>query len=337
MKIIIPMAGRGSRLRPHTLTVPKPLVPVAGKPIVQRIVEDFSASFPNDIEEVAFVIGDFGPDAEKTLEGIAAGIGAKCSIYQQEEPLGPAHAISCARKSLEGNCIVAFADTLFKADFAFDTSQDGIIWVQKVEDPSSFGVVKLNEEGYITDFVEKSPVFVSDLAIVGIYYFRDGAYLREQIDYLIENDIRDKGEFQITSVLENMKKDGTHFRSSSIEEWLDCGNKTNLLATSQRILALKQEQEKLVSPDVELKNALIIPPCYIGAGVVLENAVVGPFATIGSNTRVQNCVIRNTIIQHNSKVQNAVLDESVIGSEAYFANDPQSVSLGDFTEFGSPE
>jgi len=328
------MAGRGSRLRPHTLTVPKPLVPIAGKAIVQRIVEDFAFSFPQEIEEVAFIIGDFGEAAEQQLQQIAEGIGAKCSIYYQEEPLGPAHAIACAKESLEGNCLVAFADTLFKADFHFDREEDGLIWVQQVEDPSAFGVVKLDEQKYITDFVEKSPVFVSDLAIVGIYYFRDGAYLRGQIDYLIENDIRDKGEFQITSVLENMKEAGVRFRAASIEEWLDCGNKENVLATNQRILDLKQNQENLVDPSVQLENSVIIPPCYIGEGVKLVNTVVGPFVSIGPQTIVENSIVGSSIIQANSKVQNAILEQSIIGNHAQYSGRRDEVSLGDFSQFG---
>ena len=164
------MAGRGSRLRPHTLTVPKPLVPVAGKPIVQRIVEDFAASLSQTIEEVAFIIGDFGAEAERQLEEIAQNIGARCSVYHQDQPLGPAHAIYCAKDSLEGNCLVAFADTLFKADFSIGSEEEGMIWVKQVDNPSSFGVVKLDDGGYITDFVEKPSTFVSDLAIVGSYY-----------------------------------------------------------------------------------------------------------------------------------------------------------------------
>ena len=174
MKIIIPMAGRGSRLRPHTLTTPKPLVPVAGKPIVQRLVEDLSASFRNEVDEIAFIIGDFGSEVEKDLLEIADKLGAKGSIYHQDQPLGTAHAIFCAAPSLDGNVIVAFADTLFKADFCFDKNADGIIWTQQVADPSAYGVVKLDNEGFITDFVEKPDTFVSDMAIVGIYYFSDG-------------------------------------------------------------------------------------------------------------------------------------------------------------------
>ncbi len=150
MKIIVPMAGRGSRLRPHTLTIPKPLIPVAGKPIVQWLVEDIVKVCGKKVDEIAFVIGDFGKEVEESLVKVAEGLGAKASIYYQDEPLGTAHAILCAKDSLEGNCVVAFADTLFKADFTLDSSRDGIIWVSQIDDPSAFGVVKLNEENIIT-------------------------------------------------------------------------------------------------------------------------------------------------------------------------------------------
>ena len=176
MRIIVPMAGMGKRMRPHTLTVPKPLVPIAGKPIVQRLVEDIAKVCHEPIEEVAFIIGDFGKEVEEKLLQIAASVGAKGSIHYQNEPLGTAHAIMCAKEALDGKVVVAFADTLFKADFKLDTSADGTIWVQQVNDPSAFGVVKLNPKNEISDFVEKPVEFVSDLAIIGIYYFKDGAY-----------------------------------------------------------------------------------------------------------------------------------------------------------------
>jgi glucose-1-phosphate thymidylyltransferase len=171
MKIIIPMAGAGKRLRPHTITTPKPLIPIAGKPIVQRIVEDIAKVCTEKITEIAFVAGDFGRETESQLMDIAEKVGAKGKLYFQKSPLGTAHAILCAEKSLTGKTIVAFADTLFTADFRLDTRHDGIIWVQKVKDPSSFGVVKVNTRKIITEFVEKPKKFVSDLAIIGIYYF----------------------------------------------------------------------------------------------------------------------------------------------------------------------
>ncbi len=153
MKIIVPMAGRGSRLRPHTLTVPKPLIPIAGKPIVQRLVEDIAKVAGEPIEEIAFIIGDFGQEVVDSLIHIAESLGAKGSVYTQDEPLGTAHAIKCAEKSMQGDVIVAFADTLFRADFVLDKNSDGVIWVKKVEDPSAFGVVKLDDYGFINEFI----------------------------------------------------------------------------------------------------------------------------------------------------------------------------------------
>lgn len=333
MKIIIPMAGRGSRLRPHTLTIPKPLLPIAGKPIVQRIVEDFDASFSGEIEEVAFVIGDFGKEVELQLKNIAALIGAKCSIYYQDLPLGPAHAIYCARESLSGPCIVAFADTLFKADFHFDANEDGLIWVKQVENPASFGVVKTDQDNIITEFVEKSPVFVSDQAIVGIYYFRDGEDFRSKVEHLIDNSIKDKGEFQITSVLEIMKNNGTRFRKASIEEWLDCGNMSNVLETNRRILELKENTEELVSPSASVQNSRIIPPCYIGANTQIRNAIIGPFVSIGSNCIVENAVIENSVIQNDAQIRHASLTASMLGNQSEYTGIPKALNMGDYTSF----
>ncbi len=331
MKIIIPMAGRGTRLRPHTLTVPKPLIPVAGKPMVQRIVEDLSNGVDEKIEEVAFVIGDFGKEVEAQLLHIASELGAKGRIYHQDQPLGTAHAILCARPSLQGPCIIVFADTLFKADFRFDPNEQGIIWVQKVEDPRPFGVVKVDEEGYITDFVEKSPVFVSDLAIVGLYYVRKGQTLLDEMQYLIDNDIKDKGEYQLTNALENMKSKGYRFRAATIEEWLDCGNKDNVVYTNQRMLEIKKEVETLRHPDVRLEDAHIIEPCYLGPGVVVRNSVVGPHVSIGDNSLVENSVVRNSLIQNHSVVRNALMSNSMIGSHVKYQGRLADISLGDYT------
>jgi glucose-1-phosphate thymidylyltransferase len=225
MKIIVPMAGRGSRLRPHTLTVPKPLIPVAGKPIVQRLVEGITKVCGEKVDEIAFIIGDFGTEVENELKNLAQSLGAKGSIYYQEQALGTAHAILCAKESLDGKVVVAFADTLFRANFTLDGDADGIIWVNQIEDPRAFGVVKLDANNVITDFVEKPEHFVSDLAIIGIYYFKDGKNLANELQYLIDNDIKDKGEYQLTNALENMKNKGVKFKPGQVDEWLDCGNK----------------------------------------------------------------------------------------------------------------
>ncbi len=329
MKIIIPMAGRGSRLRPHTLTVPKPLVPVAGKPMVQRIVEDLASGHAGNLEEIAFIIGDFGEAAEKHLMQIAEGLGAKGSIYYQDKPLGPAHAISCASDSLSGPCMVAFADTLFQAKFDYDTDADGLIWAKKVEDPSSFGVIKTDENQIITEFVEKSPVFVSDLAIVGLYYFKRGEDLRDEIQHMLDNNITDKGEYQITTALELLKEKGTRFKAAEIDEWLDCGNRQNVLHTNKRMLELA-DADSLVAASLKNDNSIIIPPCKIGENVSLKNSVIGPFVSIGDNSSVENSVIRNSVIQADTSVSEANLDESMLGNYVEYSGKKSEISLGDY-------
>lgn len=332
MNIIVPMAGMGKRMRPHTLTVPKPLVPIAGKPIVQRLVEDIAKVCPDKIDKVGFIIKDsFGQEVEEHLLNIAKEIGAEGSIHYQDEALGTAHAILCAKELLEGESIIAFADTLFKADFTLDTKQEGIIWVQEVEDPSAFGVVKLDNEGYITDFVEKPETFVSNKAIIGIYYFKDGAFLRSELQYLLDNNILDKGEYQITDALSNMQEKGAKFKPGAVTEWLDCGNKNATVFTNQRYLEYIKNQ-KLVADDLQQENSVVIPPCYIGHGVKLKNAVIGPHVSIGDNTEIENSRISNGIIQTNSTLKNVVLENSMVGNHVELELRPKDLSVGDFNK-----
>ena len=332
MKIIVPMAGRGKRMRPHTLTIPKPLLPIAGKPIVQRLVEDIAAVCQEPIEEIGFVIGDFGREVEKHLIEVAESLGAKGKIYHQEEALGTAHAILCAKEIMEGKTIVAFADTLFRADFKLDDSKDGIIWVQKVEDPSAFGVIKLNEQNQITDFIEKPSTFVSDLAIIGIYYFKDGAYLKENLQYLIDNDIKDKGENQITDALERMKNAGTSFAPGEVTEWLDCGNKNATVFTNQRVLEFIKKED-IVAKSAHIENSQIIAPCYIGENVSIKNAVVGPHVSIGDGTIIENSIISNSIIQTNSRIKGLNLTNSMISNHTQLEENAKELSIGDFNEW----
>lgn len=317
-------------MRPHTLTIPKPLIRIAGKPIVQRLVEDIAKVCKEKIEEISFVIGDFGKEAEDMLLSIAANVGAKGKIYYQDNPLGTAHAILCAEKSLNGKIIVAFADTLFKADFILDESRDGIIWVHKVKDPVSFGVVKTDKNDVITDFIEKPKKFVSDLAIIGIYYFRDGENLKKELQYLIDNNLQKNGEFQITDALENMKLKGTSFYTGKVVEWLDCGNKDATVYTNKRILEFSNG-EKRISKTVVIENSIIIQPCYLGENAKIINSIIGPHVSIGENTTIDYSVITNSIIQSNTKISCVNLDNSMIGNYVEYFGSKKEVSIGDYT------
>ena len=320
----------GKRMRPHTLVTPKPLIEFAGKPMVHHIVEELARTCHEPIEEIAFVIGDFGKEAEKSLIAVAEKVGAKGSIYHQEEALGTAHAVLCAAESMEGKLIVAFADTLFKADFILDESKDAVIWVQQVEDPKPFGVVKLNEEGIITDFVEKPQEFISDLAIIGIYYFRDGENLRMELQYLIDNDLKEKGEYQITNALENMKQKGLKFAPGKVIEWLDCGNKNNTVYTHARWLESKSG-ENLIDASLINRNALVIEPCFIGKGVTIVNSVVGPHVSLADGCTIENSIVRNSIVQKNTRIQNSVIGNSMIGSFVEIKNQMLDLSIGDYS------
>jgi glucose-1-phosphate thymidylyltransferase len=330
MRIIIPMAGMGKRMRPHTLTVPKPLVPIVGKPIVNRLVEDIAKVCGEKIEEVAFIIGDFGKEVEQKLIKIAESVGAKGTIYYQREALGTAHAIHCAKDSIDGKVVVAFADTLFKADFTLDTSKEGsIIWVQKVEDPRPFGVVQLNDKNEITNFVEKPETFVSDLAIIGIYYFSDGNRLKKEIQYVIDNEIKDKGEYQLTSALENMRQGGVKFYPGQVTDWLDCGNKDSTVDTNSRYLEYVKDQN-LIASSAKIENSTIIPPVYIGENVSIKNSVVGPHVSVGDKTRIESSVITRTIIQTEAHVLDARVHNSMIGNAAHLHGSANDLSVGDY-------
>ena len=331
MKVIVPMAGRGSRLRPHTLTVPKPLIPVGGKPIVHRLVEDIAEVCTEKIEEIAFVIGDFGSEVEKELITVAEKLGAKGSIYYQDKPLGTAHAVLCAKELIDGPVVIAFADTLFKADFKLNSEVDGILWVKQIEDPSSFGVVKLDQDGSIIDFIEKPNEFVSDLAMIGIYYVKDGNALKNELEYLIENDIQKGGEYQLPDAFRRLTESGAKLVPGKVIDWLDCGNKDVTVDTNKHVIEYDHEKNiPLISKSLKQKNSVIIPPCFIDENVEIENSVIGPHVSIGSNTTISNSIISNSIILDNAELKNVNASNSFIGSHAKANGKVVDFSLGDF-------
>ena len=332
MKIIVPMAGRGSRLRPHTLTVPKPLIPIAGKPIVQRLVEDIVSVCGNKkVDEIAFIIGDFGADVEADLIKVAENLGAKGSIYFQDKPLGTAHAIHCAADSMDDEIVVAFADTLFRADFTLDTDADSVIWVKQVDNPSAYGVVQFSEDGTINNFVEKPKEFISDSAIIGIYYFKDGPGLRKELKYLLDNEKLDNGEYQLTDALSALMNQGKVFRPGTVSDWMDCGNKAITVETNSKMLGYLSGKAELKGDNISIENSEIIEPCYIGSNVVLKNAKVGPNVSLGDNCIVENATIEDALIQTNSTISNIHLKDSMIGNHAHVDGRWTSVSLGDYS------
>ncbi len=327
------MAGRGSRLRPHTLTIPKPLIPIAGKPIVHRLVEDIAGVLNQPIEEIAFIIHEsFGKKVEEELVAIAQKLGAKGTIYYQNEALGTGHAIMCAEKSLSGPAVIAYADTLIRANFDLDSTADSVIWVKQVDQPEAFGVVNLNEANEIIELVEKPKEFVSDLAVIGIYYFKDVAILKNELQLVIQNNIIHGGEYQINDGIKQMMAKGMKFVPGEVDEWMDCGNKDVTVDTNNRMLQfLQQDGENLVSPDVTLENGTIIPPCYIGEDVYIINSTVGPNVSLGKGCHVINTNIKNSLVQTHSNLKNANLDNAMIGNHVTFDGQFKEISIGDYS------
>jgi glucose-1-phosphate thymidylyltransferase len=330
MKLIIPMAGKGKRMRPHTLTTPKPLIKIAGKSIVYHLIYEIKEVLTEPLEEINFVIGRFGDDVEKELQQLAEEVGAKPVISYQDDPLGTAHAVYCAKESLNDNVIIAFSDTLFKANFLLDTHSDGIIWTKRVDDPSSFGVVSKDKDDLVNGFYEKPSSFISDEAIIGVYYFKDGKALRDEIKYLLDNNIRENSEFQLTDALENLRKKNYSFTTSVVDQWYDCGNKDATVETNKEMLN-HINSNNLKGKGIVKENSIIIEPCYIGNNVQIKNSVIGPYVSIEDETIVENALIINSIVQSNSKIRLLNANNSMIGSNVEIEGNFVDLSVGDYT------
>lgn len=325
MKLIIPMAGRGTRVRPHSHTTPKPLLPVVGTMIVERIVETFARTLDKKIDEIVYILGpDFGQEIKDRLTEMSKRHDAKAFFGVQEEALGTAHAVSCAGDHLKGDVIIVFADTIF------DTSEtvsvegaDSVIWLKEVEDPSRFGVA-VHEDGKITDFVEKPSEPISNLAIIGVYYFKEGQKLMKEIQYLLDNDVRGHGgEFQLTDALDRLLKAGNVFKKATVDEWLDCGTLPAWLDTTAEIL------EKEDHSYDEYENTTIHPPVFFGEGVEISGSKIGPNVTVEAGTSIKNSKLTNSIIQSNAKLDGCELNRSTIGNDAEANGAKGEIHIGD--------
>lgn len=325
MKLIIPMAGRGTRVRPHSHTTPKPLLPVAGTMIVERIVETFAKTLDRTISEIVYILGpDFGRPIRDTLSKMSERHQAKATFRIQETALGTAHAVACAAEDLEGEVIIVFADTLFdsKNKVSVDDA-DSVIWLKEVEDPSRFGVA-VHEGDTITGFVEKPSEPISNLAIIGVYYFREGKDLMKEIQYLLDHNVTGHGnEYQLTDALDRMLKDGKLFKKATVDEWLDCGTLPAWLDTSAVIL----EKENHTAPGFE--QTTIHPPVFIGEGVTIKGSEIGPNVSVEAGTEIHNSTIKDSIIQKNALLKECILHDSTIGAEAEAEGLRGVVHIGD--------
>ncbi len=320
------MAGMGTRLRPFTLTTPKPFIKLAGKSILQRLIEKLIAVSKNTVTEVGFIIGNFPQNIIDDIHSLGNKYNFKVNIFYQQEALGTAHAIYQAKDMLSDEVIVAFADTLFDADFEIDNSADVIIWTKKVSNPQLYGVV-VKQNDVITSFYEKPKQFISDEAIIGIYYFKNVALLHTKIENIINNNLRENNEYQLTNALQMLLDDNLLFKSQNVDEWLDCGNKDLLINTTSHLLNTNQFQ---TSDKIVLTDTVIIKPVFIADNVKIINSVIGPNVSIESNSTLMNVIVKNSIILSNSIIRNIVIENSMIGNNVFVNKIPKSLELGDY-------
>lgn len=326
MKVIIPVAGLGSKLRPHTHTQPKALVPVAGKPILSHIVDTLIEA---GLENFIFITGYLGDKIEEYIRENYPSI--QKSFIMQEPREGTAHAVLLAKQSVKENdeLIIALGDTIFDVQLEeLLASKDSLLGVKKVVDPRNYGVAEVDETGFIKSVIEKPPIPKSNLALVGLYKIRESEMLMSSIDHIISKNLRTRGEFHLTDAIMHMITKGARFKSFPVENWYDCGSKESLLETNAVLLKKNSARNTKYS----FENTIIYPPVNIAINCQISNSIIGPNVSIGENTTISYSIIKDAIIGSYSEIQNTVMHHSVIGSDASLRGLSQSLNLGDSTE-----
>jgi len=327
MKVIIPVAGIGSRLVPQTHTLPKVLLPVAGKPMLGHILDKILNL--KDISEVIFIIGYMGSLVKEYVE---ENYDFNCSFVGQTERNGLGHAIYLAKKYFDENIdesvLIVLGDTLFDIELSeLAADDDGVIAVKKVEDPKRFGIAEINDKGNIISLVEKPEDPVSNLAIIGLYYFKNSKMLFESLKYIIENNIKTKNEFQLTDAMIRMLELGAKLKTKMVENWYDCGKAETLLETNRHLLTITGN--KCYG---NIINSVIIPPVNISPGTTIENSVIGPFVSL-TDSVVQNSIISNAIINKDCTIKFAVLTSSLMGQNVTIIKTPKRLNIGDSSQY----
>lgn len=327
MKALIPVAGVGTRLRPHTYTQPKPLLPVAGKPIISYIIDQLVEI---GVRDFVFVIGYLGDKIKNYIEDNHPTINRE--YVKQPQRLGLGHAVWTAREQItdEKELFIVLGDTIFDVDFKQMLSKpNSVLGIKKVDDPRNFGVAELDGSGNVLKVVEKPKIPKSNMALVGLYKCTEVPKLIEALDYIIQNDIKTKGEFQLTDGLQHMIEKGTTFSTIHVNNWFDCGKKEVLLETNAILL----QKPGFANHDVpDFENSIIIHPVSIAKGCTISNSIVGPNVTVAENTVIDSSIVKNSIIGHFSRIEGVVLHSSVIGNDASIKGLSQSLNIGDNNE-----
>jgi glucose-1-phosphate thymidylyltransferase len=321
MRIIIPLAGFGTRLRPHTYTKPKPLISVAGKPVLGHILDKLKGL---DIGEIIFIIGYLG---DQIRDYVSNHYSFTSRYITQEELKGQAHAILLARQHVSGPLLILFVDTIFETDLSVlaDVKSDGVIYVKEVEDPRRFGVA-ITKDGVITRLVEKPATPVSNLAVIGLYYIKNSQLLMSCLDELIRRDIKTKGEYFLADALQLMIDRGARFEARTVDVWEDCGKPETVLHTNRYLLEHGGAQE------TETENSVLIPPVYIERTAVIRDSVIGPYVSVAGEATIVRSIIEDSIINERAHIEDANLRRSLIGTDAYVRGDSQRLNVGDSSQ-----
>lgn len=327
MKVIIPVAGAGIRLRPHTYTQPKPLIPVAGKPILAHIIDELLKA---DFREFVFVVGYLGEKIKNFVQNRYKNL--KCEFVFQNDRMGLGHAIWIAQEQIknESELFIALGDTVFDMDLTeMLKSPISCLGVQEVKDPREFGIVLLDEKGFVKKVVEKPKIPHSNLAIVGLYKIMEVKALIEALDYNIQNDLRSNGEFQLADGLQRMIEQGVKITTTRVNNWFDCGKKEILLETNRTLLA-KNNVYDVDLPSFE--NTIIVHPVSIGDGCEIKDSIIGPYVTVADHTKIDASIIQDSIIGSYSYLKEIILNKSIVGSDTSIRGIKRSLNIGDNTE-----
>lgn len=327
MKAIIPVAGTGARLRPHTYTQPKPLIPVAGKPILAFIIDALKGAGINDY---IFVVGYLEEKIRAFIAENYPDINAEFVVQEQRDGLG--HAIWVARDLIqhEENILIVLGDTVFETDLKpILNAQNTVLAVKEVTDPREFGVVELNDAQKIKRVIEKPKIPRSNLALVGIYKICEVEMMLKALNHNIQNDIRTNGEFQLADALQNMIEQGVEMTPHEIKTWFDCGKKEILLETNATLL----EKNQIYDVDMPVfDNTIVVHPVSVGKKCIISNSIIGPYVTIGSNTRIESSIIKDSIVGSFSTLNDVVLNHSIVGSDSSVTGARRTLNIGDNTE-----
>ena len=341
MYVIIPVAGFGTRLRPHTYTKPKPLVNVAGKPILGHILDRLVGV---DIERVIFVVGYLG---EQIRDYVESNYDLPTRYVEQKELLGQAHAVGLTREHVEGPVLIAFVDTIFETDLKQleHVRGDGAIYVKEVDDPRRFGVVTL-VDGHIRRFVEKPSQPISNLAVIGLYYIKPYQLLFECIEELQRRNLRTEGEFYLADALQLMVDRGTRLEARTVDVWQDCGTPTTILQANRYLLERNVYNSvrpdgcivtppAFIAPDADVRSSVIGPYVYIGAGARIQGAIVGPYVSVAAGASIEQSIVRDSVVNEQAHITSAMLSQSLIGQYALVRGSFERFNVGDSSEIDS--